>query len=56
MKEAPPSKPTICLADDDPEDQELLTEAFQQLTDSHHLISVNSGRGTNRIFIGYKRP
>ncbi len=44
MKRSPSSKPTICLADDDPEDQEFLTEAFQQITDSHHLISVNSGK------------
>jgi CheY-like chemotaxis protein len=43
MKKSTPSKPTICLADDDPDDQELLLEAFQQLTDSHHLKAVSSG-------------
>lgn len=37
------SKPTIFLADDDPDDQEILLQAFQQLTDSHHLRMVNSG-------------
>ena len=44
MKKSPFSKPTICLADDDPDDQELLLEAFQQLTDSHHLKAVSSGK------------
>ena len=44
MKKSPPSKPTICLADDDPDDRELLLDAFQQLTDSHHLKAVNSGK------------
>ncbi len=45
MKKSPSSKPTICLADDDPDDQELLLEAFQQLTDSYHLKAVSSGKG-----------
>ena len=44
MKNAPPSKPTIYLADDDPEDLELLVEAFRKLTDNHHLKVVTSGR------------
>ncbi len=44
MKKSPPSKPTICLADDDPDDRELLLDAFQKLTDSHHLKAVNSGK------------
>jgi CheY-like chemotaxis protein len=37
------SKPTIYLADDDPDDQEMLLQAFQQLTDSHHLKVVSNG-------------
>lgn len=44
MKKSPPSKPTICVADDDPDDRELLLEAFQKITDSHHLMAVNSGK------------
>ncbi len=44
MKNAPPSKPTIYLADDDPEDLELLVEAFRKLTDNHHLKVVAGGR------------
>ncbi len=44
MKKSPPLRPTICLADDDPEDQEILLDAFQQLTDDHHLKTVSSGR------------
>jgi CheY-like chemotaxis protein len=44
MKENHSSKPTICLADDDPDDRELLLDAFQKITDSHHLTAVNSGR------------
>jgi CheY-like chemotaxis protein len=38
------SKPTIYLADDDPDDQEMLLQAFQQLTDSHHLKVVSNGK------------
>jgi CheY-like chemotaxis protein len=38
------SKPTIYLADDDPDDQEMLMHAFQQLTDSHHLKVVSNGK------------
>ena len=44
MKKSPSSKPTICLADDDPDDRELLLDAFQQLTDSHHIKAVNNGK------------
>jgi CheY-like chemotaxis protein len=44
MKNSPSSKPTICLADDDPDDRELLTEAFQKLTDSYHIKTVINGK------------
>jgi CheY-like chemotaxis protein len=44
MKKSPPSKPTICLADDDPDDREMLLEAFQKLTDSHHIKTVINGK------------
>jgi CheY-like chemotaxis protein len=44
MKNSPASKPTIYLADDDLEDQELLMMAFQKLTDSHHIKPVSSGK------------
>jgi CheY-like chemotaxis protein len=37
------SKPTIYLADDDPEDLEMLLQAFQQLTNSHHLKVISNG-------------
>ena len=43
MTDSYSSKPTIYLADDDPDDQEMLLEAFQQLTDSHHLKVVCNG-------------
>ena len=32
------------MADDDPEDQELLLNAFQQITDEYTLTTVNSGK------------
>jgi CheY-like chemotaxis protein len=44
MKKSLPSRHTICLADDDPDDREFLLGAFQQLTDSHHLIALNGGK------------
>jgi CheY-like chemotaxis protein len=44
MKKSHPSKPTIYLADDDPDDRELLTEAFQKLTDNHHIKTVINGK------------
>jgi CheY-like chemotaxis protein len=37
------SKPTIYLADDDPEDLEMLLQAFQQITNSHHLKVISTG-------------
>ncbi len=44
MTNTPSSKPTIFIADDDPEDQEMLLQAFQKLTDSHHLTLAASGK------------
>jgi CheY-like chemotaxis protein len=44
MAKTAKSKPTIYMADDDPDDQELLTDAFQQVTDNHHLKVANDGR------------
>jgi CheY-like chemotaxis protein len=38
------SKPTIYLADDDPDDRELLMKAFQLITDRYYLTAVSSGR------------
>ncbi len=38
------SKPSILLVDDDPEDRELLMHAFLQITDEHHLTSLQSGK------------
>lgn len=44
MKKFPPSKPVICLADDDPDDRELLQEAFEKLTDRHFIKTVINGK------------
>lgn len=38
------SKPTIYVVDDDADDRELLTEAFQQVTDRHHLKAISNGK------------
>lgn len=44
MKNAVVSKPFIFLADDDPEDQEMLFNAFAQVTEGYQLTQVNSGK------------
>jgi CheY-like chemotaxis protein len=44
MKNTPSSKPTICLADDDPDDREMLLEAFEKLTDRYHIKTVINGK------------
>jgi CheY-like chemotaxis protein len=38
------SKPTILVAEDDKEDQEILLFAFSKITDNHHLKMVENGR------------
>jgi CheY-like chemotaxis protein len=44
MKNTGVSKPSIFLADDDPDDQEMLRNAFLQVTDRYQLKTFNSGR------------
>jgi CheY-like chemotaxis protein len=44
MKNEGVLKPFIFLADDDPDDQAMLCNAFTQVTDEYHLIAVNSGK------------
>src|SRR4249919_45357 len=44
MTKKPHSKPTIYLADDDVDDRDLLKEAFQQITDKHHLHVFSNGK------------
>jgi CheY-like chemotaxis protein len=44
MKAKFDSKPTIFLADDDPDDREMLVYAFRQVTDKHHIRVFDSGR------------
>ena len=44
MTKTPHSKPTIYLADDDVDDRDLLKEAFQQITDKHHLHVFSNGK------------
>lgn len=44
MIKSPQSKPTIYVADDDADDRELLIQAFQQMTDRHHLKAFPSGK------------
>ncbi len=46
------SKPTIFLVDDDPEDQELLFQAFQQITDKYHIKQVITGRELMELLSG----
>jgi CheY-like chemotaxis protein len=38
------SNPTIFLVEDDLDDQQLLLEAFSQITDMHHLRVLSNGR------------
>jgi CheY-like chemotaxis protein len=52
MMNTPQSKPTIFLADDDPEDQELLFEAFQQITDKYHIKLVSTGKDLMELLSG----
>ena len=44
MNKSPQSKPTIYVADDDADDRELLMEAFQLITDKHHLKAFSNGK------------
>jgi CheY-like chemotaxis protein len=44
MKNEEVLKPFIFLADDDPDDQAMLCNAFNLVTDGYQLISVNSGK------------
>ena len=44
MTQSHRSQPTIYVADDDADDREMLKQAFQQITSSHHLKAVSSGK------------
>jgi CheY-like chemotaxis protein len=37
-------KPTIIVAEDDKDDQEILAMAFKRITDKHHLKLVDNGK------------
>lgn len=44
MNKAHLPKPTIYLADDDADDRDLLTQAFEQITDKHHMKVFPNGK------------
>jgi CheY-like chemotaxis protein len=52
MKKTSQSKPTIFLADDDPEDLELLFQAFQQITDKYHIKLISTGKELVELLSG----